>query len=61
MEQTNMPIGVKFAVIHRAFRREMDALLREKGVTGAQFGALSAAARSASAISRRSAAAPTRL
>lgn len=42
MEQTNMPIGVKFAVIHRAFRREMDALLREKDVTGAQFGALRA-------------------
>jgi len=39
-----MPIGVKFAVIHRAFRREMDALLREKDVTGAQFGALRALA-----------------
>ena len=44
MDQTNMPIGVKFAVIHRAFRREMDALLREKDVTGAQFGALRALA-----------------
>ena len=39
MEQTNMPIGVKFAVIHRAFRREMDTLLRQKDLTGAQFGA----------------------
>ena len=37
-----MPIGVKFAVIHRAFRRELDALLREKDLTGAQFGALRA-------------------
>ena len=44
MNQTNMPIGVKFAVIHRAFRREMDAMLREKDVTGAQFGALRALA-----------------
>ncbi|MBQ7472736.1 MAG: MarR family transcriptional regulator [Oscillospiraceae bacterium] len=42
MDQSNMPMGVKFAVIHRAFRREMDALLREKDVTGAQFGALRA-------------------
>ena len=42
MDQTDMPIGVKFAVIHRAFRREMDASLREKELTGAQFGALRA-------------------
>ena len=37
-----MPIGAKFAVIHRAFRRELDKLLREKDLTGAQFGALHA-------------------
>ena len=42
MDQTNMPIGIKFAVIHRAFRREMDALLRQKDLTGAQFGTLRA-------------------
>ena len=42
MDQTNMPIGVKFAVIHRAFRREMDTLLRQKDLTGAQFGTLRA-------------------
>ena len=42
MDPTSMPIGAKFAVIHRAFRREMDAALREKGITGVQFGALRA-------------------
>ena len=42
MDPISMPIGAKFAVIHRAFRREMDAALREKGITGVQFGALRA-------------------
>ena len=42
MEPINMPIGAKFGVIHRAFRREMDAALREEGITGVQFGALRA-------------------
>ena len=42
MQQTYMPIGAKFAVIHRAFRRELDKMLREKDLTGAQFGALRA-------------------
>lgn len=42
MKHEEMPIGVKFAVIHRAFRRELDQLLREKDLTGAQFGALRA-------------------
>ena len=42
MDRKDMPIGAKFAVIHRAFRREMDAALREKGITGVQFGALRA-------------------
>ena len=42
MEKADMPIGAKFAVIHRAFRRELDAALREKGITGVQFGALRA-------------------
>ena len=45
MDPTSMPIGVKFAVIHRAFRREIDALLREKDLTGVQFGALKAVER----------------
>ena len=42
MEKNCIPIGAKFAIIHRAFRRELDAALREKELTGAQFGALGA-------------------
>ncbi|MBR0207618.1 MAG: MarR family transcriptional regulator [Oscillospiraceae bacterium] len=42
MDRKDMPIGAKFAVIHRAFRRELDASLREMELTGAQFGALRA-------------------
>ena len=42
MDHQDIPIGAKFGVIHRAFRRELDALLREKGLTGVQFGALRA-------------------
>lgn len=35
-------MGAKFAVVHRGFRRELDKLLREKELTGAQFGVLRA-------------------
>ena len=42
MDRKDMPIGAKFAVVHRAFRRELDAALREMELTGAQFGALRA-------------------
>ena len=42
MEYSDIPLGVKFAIIHRAFRREVDAMLREKGLTAAQFGVLNA-------------------
>lgn len=42
LERIDMPLGAKFAVIHRAFRRELDKLLRQKDLTGAQFGALRA-------------------
>ena len=42
MNVTQIPIGAKFAILHRAFRREMDAALREQDLTGAQFGALRA-------------------
>ncbi len=42
MDMREIPIGAKFAIIHRAFRRELDAMLREKGLTGAQFGVLKA-------------------
>ena len=41
----DMPIGVKFALLHRTFRREIDALLREKDLTGVQMGALRAIGR----------------
>ena len=40
MERIDMPVGAKFAALHRVFRRELDKLLREKELTGAQFGAL---------------------
>ena len=42
MERIDMPVGAKFAALHRVFRRELDKLLREKELTGAQFGALCA-------------------
>ena len=42
MDMREIPIGAKFGVIHRAFRRELDAALRETELTGAQFGALCA-------------------
>ncbi len=42
LERIDMPIGAKFAALHRVFRRELDKLLREKDLTGAQFGALRA-------------------
>ena len=45
MDRKNMPVGAKFGVIHRAFRRELDAALREKELTGVQFAALKAVER----------------
>ena len=42
MDLKDIPIGAKFGVIHRAFRRELDASLRETGLTGAQFSVLCA-------------------
>jgi DNA-binding MarR family transcriptional regulator len=41
----NMPIGLRFSLLHRAFRRRMDALLSEKELTGVQFGVLGALVR----------------
>ena len=35
-----LPIGLRFSLLHRAFRRKMDALLSEKELTGVQFGVL---------------------
>ena len=40
--EERLPIGLRFSLLHRAFRRRMDALLSEKGLTGVQFGVLMA-------------------
>ncbi len=44
MEQS-MPVGLRFSLLHRAFRRRMDELLSEKDLTGVQFGVLGALVR----------------
>lgn len=43
--QEQLPIGLRFSLLHRAFRRKMDALLSEKELTGVQFGVLMALVR----------------
>ena len=40
-----MPVGLRFSLLHRAFRRRMDELLSEKDLTGVQFGELGALVR----------------
>ena len=40
--EESLPIGLRFSLLHRAFRRKMDALLSEKELTGVQFGVLGA-------------------
>ena len=40
--ETDIPLGLRFTLLHRAFRRRMDQLLREKDLTGVQFGVLCA-------------------
>ena len=35
-----MPIGLRFSILHRSFMRQLDERLREKGLTGVQFGVL---------------------
>ena len=40
--EESLPIGLRFSLLHRAFRRRMDALLSEKELTGVQFGVLMA-------------------
>ena len=37
-----LPMGLRFSLLHRAFKRRMDALLSEKELTGVQFGVLGA-------------------
>ena len=40
--EDNLPVGLRFSLLHRAFRRKMDALLSEEELTGVQFGVLMA-------------------
>ena len=35
-----MPMGLRFSLLHRAFNRQLNARLQEKGLTGVQFGVL---------------------
>lgn len=38
----NMPIGLRFSLLHRACKKKMDEKLAEKELTGVQFGTLGA-------------------
>ena len=40
--EKEIPLGLRFSLLHRSFRRRMDQLLREKDLTGVQFGVLCA-------------------
>ena len=35
-----IPIGLQFSILHRAFRKKLDEQLREKDLTGVQFGVM---------------------
>lgn len=35
-----LPMGLRFSLLHRAFKKQLDARLQEKGLTGVQFGVL---------------------
>lgn len=37
-----IPMGLRFSILHRSFRCRIDEMLREYDVTGAQFGVLNA-------------------
>lgn len=36
-----MPVGLRFSLLHRSFRKKMNEMLSEKDLTGVQFGVLS--------------------
>jgi DNA-binding MarR family transcriptional regulator len=38
----NMPIGLRFSLLHRSFKKKMDEMLAEKELTGVQFGVMGA-------------------
>ena len=40
-----MPIGLRFSLLHRSFKKKMDETLAEKELTGVQFGVLGALVR----------------
>ena len=40
-----LPLGARFSLLHRAFKRKMDEILSEKELTGVQFGVLGNLAR----------------
>ena len=40
--EKKLPVGFRFSMLHRAFRRKLDAMLGEKDLTGVQFGVLGA-------------------
>ena len=39
------PLGLRFSLLHRSFKKRMDAMLREEELTGVQFGVLGALVR----------------
>ena len=43
--EEQLPVGLRFSLLYRAFRRKMDALLSEKELTGVQFRVLMALVR----------------
>ena len=42
MSEKQLPIGLRFSLLHRASRKKMDEMLSEKELTGVQFGVLNA-------------------
>ena len=38
--EKEMPIGLRFSLLHRSFKKQLDELLKEKELTGVQFGVL---------------------
>ena len=39
--ERKMPMGLRFSLLHRAFMKQLNERLQEKGLTGLQFGVLS--------------------
>ncbi len=45
MERPPLPKGLRFGILHRTIRRQLDDHVRETGLTGVQFGVLGALGR----------------